>query len=579
MTTPDFKRTLRAEAILTGAIGLVLLVVVGLAVMLWTGERSHRQEQAIVTHVRAARAELIDAWQAHNEAEAIAARYSASGDRALLTELQHAQGTARARLARLRAMVQQDGDAGAFVARLEGLVERRFSVLNAEAAARGRAASNQRPELSIYRAFREESMALLRLLNARIDAARAAENANRLQLNAVALALAALTLIASALAIFALRREREQWRFAHAATEAARAQAAASDLAKSRFLAVASHDMRQPLHALTLYLSALARRVESAEAHDIIKKMDRATQSMIGMFSMLLDLARMQASVVTPTFADAAVQEVFDRIAAEHPSGKVEVAPTALAVRTDPLLLERILSNLVANALKHGGGKARVSARTEAGAAVIEVTDEGPGIALEDQQRIFEEFVRLDRHGRGEGLGLGLAIVQRVADLLKAELRLRSAQGEGACFSVRLPLAAAPDTQARTGAGDSLRGVSVLVMDDEPLAREAMTAALSDLGAHVRACANGEDVAAALDQGFAPRLLLLDLRVDGELRGIAIADRARARINPPPRAIIITGDTGPDALAALRASGHAWLIKPVDPRDLSAAAAAQLQLS
>jgi signal transduction histidine kinase len=577
VTTPDFKRTLRAEAILTGAIGLVLLVVVGLAVILWTGERSHRQEQAIVTHVRAARAELIDAWQAQNEAEAIAARYSASGDRALLTELQRAQATARARLARLRVMVQQDGDAGAFVARLEGLVERRFSVLDAEAAAHGRAASNQRPELSIYRAFREESMALLRLLNARIDAARAAENANRLQLDAVAVALAALTLIASALAIFALRREREQWRLAHAAAEAARAQAAASDLAKSRFLAVASHDMRQPLHALTLYLSALARRVESAEAHDIIKKMDRATQSMIGMFSMLLDLARMQAGVVTPTFADAAVQEVFDRIAAEHPSGKVEVAPTALAVRTDPLLLERILSNLVANALKHGGGKARVSARAEAGAAVIEVADDGPGIAPEDQQRIFEEFVRL--HGRGEGLGLGLAIVQRVADLLKAELRLRSAQGEGACFSVRLPLAAAPDTQARAGAGDSLRGVSVLVMDDEPLAREAMTATLSDLGAHVRACANGEDVAAALDQGFAPRLLLLDLRVDGELRGIAIADRARARINPPPRAIIITGDTGPDALAALRASGHAWLIKPVDPRDLSAAAAAQLQLS
>ena len=579
MTTPDFKRTLRAEAILSGAIGLVLLVVVGLAVILWTGERSHRQEQAIVTHVRAARAELIEAWQAQNEAEAIAARYSASGDRALLTELQHAQAAARARLARLRVMVRQDGDAGAFVARLEDLVERRFSVLNAEADARGRAASNQRPALSIYRAFREESMALLRLFNARIDAARAAENANRLQLNAVAVALAALTLIASALAILVLRREREQWRLAHAATEAARAQAAASDLAKSRFLAVASHDMRQPLHALTLYLSALARRVESAEAHDIIKKMDRATQSMIGMFSMLLDLARMQAGVVTPTFTDAAVQEVFDRIAAEHPSGKVEVAPTALAVRTDPLLLERILSNLVANALKHGGGKARVSARAEAGAAIIEVADDGPGIALEDQQRIFEEFVRLDRHGRGEGLGLGLAIVQRVADLLKAELRLRSAPGEGACFSVRLPLAAAPDTQARTGAGDSLRGVHVLVMDDEPLAREAMTATLSDLGAHVRACANGEDVAAALDQGFAPRLLLLDLRVDGELRGIAIADKARARIDPPPRAIIITGDTGPDALAALRASGHAWLIKPVDPRDLSAAAAAQLQLS
>jgi CheY-like chemotaxis protein len=192
---------------------------------------------------------------------------------------------------------------------------------------------------------------------------------------------------------------------------------------------------------------------------------------------------------------------------------------------------------------------------------------------------VFEEFVRLDRGGKSEGLGLGLAIVRRVSQLLGVELRLESAPGQGARFSLRLPLAAAPDAKARAGAGDSLRGVPVLVMDDEPLAREAMTATLSDLGAQVRACANGEDVAAALDQGFTPRLLLMDLRVDGELSGIAIANSARARIDPPPRAIIITGDTGPDALAALRASGHAWLIKPVDPRDLSAAAAAQLQLT
>ncbi len=578
MTAPDFQRPLRTEAILIGAIVILLLKVIALAAIIWSGERSHRAEEALIEHVRAARGELLDAWQAQNEAEAIAARYSASGDRALLAEFERAETAARTHLAQLRIVVSGDADAIAFVTRIEGLVERRLNVLAAEADAR-QPASSERPQLSIYAAFRAESAALLSLFNARIDAAHAAQNANRLQLT-IAAAVAALTLVICALAaIFVLRREREQWLLAHAATEAARAQAAAADLAKSRFLAVASHDMRQPLHALTLYLSALERRVDSAEARDIIGKMDRATQSMTGMFSMLLDLARMQAGVVTPTFVDAALQEVFDRIAAEHPSGKVEVAPTALAVRTDPLLLERILSNLVANALKHGGGRARVGARVDDGAAVIEVADDGPGIPLEDQQRIFEEFVRLDGRGRGEGLGLGLAIVGRVADLLEAELRLRSAPGKGACFSVRLPLAAAPHARAHAGAGDSLRGVSVLVMDDEPLAREAMTAALSDLGAQVRACANGEDVTAVLDQGFAPRLLLLDLRVNGDLCGIAIADSARARSDPPPRAIIITGDTSPDTLAALRASGHAWLIKPVDPRDLSAAAAAQLQLS
>jgi signal transduction histidine kinase len=577
VTAPDIQRPLRTEGILIGAIGLVLLVVVALAVILWSGERAHRQERAIYDRVRAARAELLDAWQAQNEAEVAAARYRASGDRALLAEFNRDKRAARMHLAGLRAILGEDPDALGFVERIERLVERRFDVLAAEADARP--GSSHRPELSIYAAFREESAALLALFNARIDAARAAQEANRQQINLVALTLAALTLIASALAIFVLRRERQQWLLAHAATEAARAQAAAADLAKSRFLAVASHDMRQPLHALTLYLSALERRVESAEARDIISKMDRATQSMIGMFSMLLDLARMQAGVVTPDIAEAALQDVFDRIGAEHPDGKVEVTPTPLAARTDPLLLERILSNLVANALKHGGGKARLSARIEDGAAVIEVADDGPGIPVEEQERVFEEFVRLGAGGRGEGLGLGLAIVKRTADLLGADLRLQSAAGQGARFFLRLPLASAPDVQKRAGAGDTLRGVPVLIMDDEPLAREAMTATLSDLGAHVRACANGEDVAAALDQGFAPRLLLMDLRINGELRGIAIADSARARLDPPPRAIIITGDTGPDTLAALRASGHAWLIKPVDPRDLSAAAAAQLQPS
>lgn len=577
MNTPDIQRPLRTEAILIGMIVLVLLVVIGLAAILWSGERSHREEQAIVEHVRAARGELLDAWQAQNEAEAIAARYSATGDAALLMQFDRAKTAASTRLMRLRAIVSEDADAVAFVTRIETLLERRFAALAAEADARQRRVSSERPELSIYAAFREESAALLRLFNTRIDAARAAQNANRQRLNLVAIALAALTLIASALAIFVLRRERRQWLLAHAAAEAARAQAAAADLAKSRFLAVASHDMRQPLHALTLYLSALERRVESAEARDIIQKMDRATQSMVGMFSMLLDLARMQAGVVTPDIADAALQGVFDRIGAEHPSGKVDIAPTTLAARTDPLLLERILSNLVANALKHGGGKARLSARAEGASAAIEVADDGPGIPAEEQERVFEEFVRLGDSGRGEGLGLGLAIVRRAVDLLGAELRLQSEPGQGARFFLRLPLASAPDTQKRAGADDSLRGVPVLVMDDEPLAREAMTATLSDLGAQVRACANGEDVAAVLDQGFAPRLLLLDLRINGELRGIAIADSARARFDSPPRAIIITGDTGPETLAALRASGHAWLIKPVDPRDLSAAAATQLQ--
>lgn len=574
MNAFDVQRPMRAEGILTGAIGIVSIIVLVLAAILWTSERLNRREVDVVTQVRSARTELIQASQAQNDAEALAARYVATHARDLLNEFQQAKIETREHLNSLHRIVSDDADALSGVARIETLVEQRFGILDAEVATRR---STLASDQAVYVAFRRETASLFEVLNSRIDAARAAEDRARIQLDIIAIALAALTLVASALAIFALRREREQWRLAQQATEEARAKAAASDLAKSRFLAVASHDMRQPLHALTLYLSALERRVESEEARDIIKKMDRATQSMVGMFSMLLDLARVQAGVITPEPTDVSLQDVIDGLVAENPSGKVD-AKSALTVHTDPTLLQRILANLINNAMKHGGGKAELTTRAESGYAFIDVADNGPGIPLEDQERIFEEFVRLE--GRGEGLGLGLAIVKRLTDLLGIELTLKSAPGQGTRFTLKLPLATSEGVRREDhGKEGALRGVRVIVMDDEQLAREAMAATLEDLGADVRACANGEQVFAELDNGFTPRLLLLDLRIDGAWRGIDVAHRAVATVKPPPRAIIVTGDTGPEALAALRASGHAWLIKPVDRNDLLAAAAAQLQLS
>lgn len=574
MNAFDVQRPMRAEGILTGAIGIVSIIVLVLAAILWSSERLNRHEVDIVTRVRSARSEVVQLSQAQNDAEGLSARYVSTHARGLLDEFQQAKVETRSHLDALRRIVSDDPEALSAVDRIEALVDQRFEMLDSEVATRRSAVASDH---SVYIAFRRETDSLFQLLNSRIDAARAAEDRARVQLDIIAVALAALTLIASALAIIALRREREQWRMAHEATEEARARAAASDLAKSRFLAVASHDMRQPLHALTLYLSALERRVENAEARDIIKKMDRATQSMVGMFSMLLDLARVQAGVITPEFTDVSLQDVIDGLVAENPSGKVD-AKSALTVHTDPTLLQRILANLVNNAMKHGGGKAQLTTRAEGGYAFIDVADNGPGIPPEDQERIFEEFVRLE--GRGEGLGLGLAIVKRLADLLGIEIALKSAPGQGTRFTLRLPLATSegPSRQDDSKEG-ALRGVPVIVMDDEQMAREAMMATLIDFGAEVRACANGEQVFAELDNGFRPRLLLLDLRIDGEWRGIDVARQAVATIEPPPRAIIVTGDTGPEALAALRASGYAWLIKPVDRNDLLTAAAAQLQAS
>lgn len=299
---------------------------------------------------------------------------------------------------------------------------------------------------------------------------------------------------------------------------------------------------------------------------------------MVGMFSMLLDLARVQAGVVQPEIIETPLQEVLDRIIAENPGGKVDAAPTQAIVRTDPNLLERVLANLVANALKHGGGRAHLQTRAFATFLEIDVADDGPGIPLEDQERIFEEFVRLDGRAGAEGLGLGLAIVKRISDLLGMPVRLVSTPGRGARFILRLPLVAANGGAiAHTNAeAVTLNGANVVVIDDDALARGAIAGALRDLGAEVRAGGNETDLTTLLAQGRAPDLLVMDLRIDGQLEGVNIARRVCARLSPPPRVIVVTGDTAPETLAMLRASGFAWLIKPVDAQSLSEAAAAQV---
>lgn len=569
---PDAAPSVPAETILAAAIGVVSLIVLTMGLLMWNGELQHRNEESVVQRVRSARFELVQTSQAQADAEAIAARYAATGNRALLTEYADAKAAARQHIAALRTTVGADAEAAASVARLERLLEQRIAALDAEATTRGRNRVTFADDAhSIYR---NEGAALFVLLNGRIDEARRAENETRLQLIFMAIALALLSLVGSGLGILALRRERTQWRLAHAAAEDARAKAAASDLAKTRFLAVASHDMRQPLHALTLYLTALERRVDTAETRDIVAKMDRAVQSMIGMFASLLDLARLQAGVITPEIEDAPLQPIFEGVAAEHPGGKVEIAATGLAVHTDPRLLARVISNLAANAVKHGGS-AKLKARSENGDIIVTVADDGPGIAPEDQERIFNEFERLG--ARTEGLGLGLTIVRRVATLLGLKVRIESALGAGTRFIVRIPRAHTHTEIKTTKPADAaLRGLSVLAMDDDALARGAIEGLLSDLGADVRACADGGEAEALVRQGYAPHLLVLDLRINGHLLGLEIAHHLRSLLTPPPPVIMITGDTEPQTLEALRASGHKWLIKPINPAELGAAAEALL---
>lgn len=207
-----------------------------------------------------------------------------------------------------------------------------------------------------------------------------------------------------------------------------------SDGSKTRFLTAIGHDMRQPLHALLLYLSALERRVEDGEAREVLGKADRAAQALAGMIEGLIQLARLDAGKVEPELERVSLKALFDDVIASAPHAAADA--TELYVHSDPVLLETIMQQLVANAAKHGGGDAHLSAEENNGAVEIKVSDNGPGIAPEDHERIFAEFVRLEG-ATNNGLDVGLAITTKLASLMDHKIEVRSAPGQGATFIVR----------------------------------------------------------------------------------------------------------------------------------------------
>lgn len=589
----DPSQWLKRSNQIIGSAALVLAIgAFGFVIAMFGVSQQYEAVRTALREMRDARAANYLLLQASIDAESGQRGFMLTNDPQFLEPYEHGRTAALDALGRLHANTLHAPSLRADVDRTDVLTRTALTKLQIAVDVQRR--GNLRPQLMAHLAESRAAMDELRASAARLrdsiesvsEDNRATERSRRLTLYWIGGLLGALTLLAAGLTMWALQLERRSWRNAlealeraNVAAEQARARAAASDLAKTRFLAVASHDMRQPLHALTLYLSALDKRVQNADARDILAKMERATHSMVSMFSTLLDLARIQADVITPELEVFPLQEVLDRIVAEHADGRVKASATTLQMSTDSVLLERLLRNLVGNAVKHGGGAARIEVRALGGVVEVAVVDDGPGIAPEDQERIFDEFVRVDKTANASGLGLGLAIVKRIADLLNLPLELRSAPGEGARFAVRVPIAdvAPPDADDDASEEETLAGASVLVMDDDALAREAVAGALRDLGANVRVCADEAGAAALLESGMRPSLLVMDFRIDGELLGIDIANRLRARFQPAPHVVMITGDTGPDTLERLRASGHAWLIKPVTPRDLRDVALRQLQ--
>lgn len=369
-------------------------------------------------------------------------------------------------------------------------------------------------------------------------------------------------------------------------------RAEAVSQAKTRFLASVSHDLRQPLHTLTLYVGALRTRTGDAFSADILDKMTRATGALGELLTDLLDYSKIDAGAVqaTPRAFDlvALVHEVvadYQPIAAAQGLPLEAQCPPAAPVYGDPLLTRRILANLLDNAIKYTPeGRVDVSVWPGRSRSVLRVDDTGVGIAPDQQERIFEEFYQLDTPQREHtrGLGLGLSIVRRLAELMDYGLKLDSAPGAGTRFSVSLPVAES-DTAPRMEPAEAApsgpatlvpRGLRALVVDDEETVRNAMALLLQDWGWEVM-LARDAAVALARMEHVRPDLLLVDFRMAGG-DGIELIEQVRARYGPQ-RILLITGEPLSARLQDARAAGLPILHKPVDGERLRAAIAALLR--
>jgi PAS domain S-box-containing protein len=367
-------------------------------------------------------------------------------------------------------------------------------------------------------------------------------------------------------------RGEERLRRALSDMEEARLDAERADAAKTRFLAAASHDLRQPLQAMRLLMEVLAARLAGTGEAPVVAHAIDALEGSEDLLRSLLDLSTLQAGTVRAETRDFALGGMLDRLAEEcRPQAEAKgldlrVMRSSAVVRSDPVLLQRILRNLLVNAIRYTErGRVLIGVRRARGAVRILVVDTGPGIPEDKIELVFEEFYQIGNQARNrvEGLGLGLSIVRKTAELLGHELWAASRLGVGSAFSVAVPLgsgAGAP--AARPGRVAEVGRLSALVIEDDPLQLGALRLLLEGWGHAVSAAGSGEAALAQVEAGLAPTLVVTDYRLPGSLSGIGAVEEIRRILGRPVPAVLLTGDTDPDRLRAARRADLKLLHKP-----------------
>lgn len=358
-----------------------------------------------------------------------------------------------------------------------------------------------------------------------------------------------------------------------------------NSLNSSRFLAVASHELRQPLHALSLYISELQRKAVGAELQHLTGQINHSVEVLTSMLNGLLDISKLDARSVVPQIQACSMSGLLERVSANHvmvariKNVRLVVRPCVCHVLSDPVLLERIIMNLIGNAIRYTepGGSVLVACRRRGKHIHLEVRDNGIGIAPEDHENIFREFhqCKHPKYDASKGLGLGLAIVDRLTRLLGHQLSLRSAPNKGSVFVLKIPTAPAsitPDDHAATGSPQAssslMAGKKILIVDDDPLILESTVHILSAWGCNVSSADSLKSVTERLAAGETWDLVITDYQLEDHITGLNIIHTLKERHTHAVPCILITGNTSQELSKLINAGGGHVLYKPVRPAKL-----------
>ncbi|MFR0688596.1 NahK/ErcS family hybrid sensor histidine kinase/response regulator [Enterobacterales bacterium AE_CKDN230030158-1A_HGKHYDSX7] len=371
----------------------------------------------------------------------------------------------------------------------------------------------------------------------------------------------------------------------------AKGTAEAANQSKSRFLAAVSHDLMQPLNAARLFSAALAHQEKlPEEATELVRHLDSSLRSAEDLITDLLDISRLEGGRVSADVAAFPLSNLYDtlgvefRVLAQEHGIDFHVRGSKLRVESDIKLLRRVLQNFLTNAFRYAKGHVLLGVRREAGHLRLEVWDHGPGIPPDKLHVIFEEFKRLDSHQtRAEkGLGLGLAIADRLCKVLGHRLEVRSWPGKGSVFSVSVPLARQPAPAPLNGhkveTPEQLNGAQVLCVDNEDSILTGMNSLLTRWGCRVLTARSREECQALLDGDARPQLALIDYHLDDGELGTDLMAWLRTRLGEPVPGVVISADARPELVAQIHAAGLDFLPKPVKPAALRALLSRHLSL-